>query len=205
MKRWLLLLLLIPVAGMGLQACAPKYQDEPDCGFVQNVYGERISWQSNVPVTLYIHSSFPSQFYPALENAIRNWETTMGRPLFRIGAYGITSSGPRQDGHNVIYWMNTWEANKASEQARTSVYWVQDEIKEADIRINDKNFNFYLDAPMLASPNVHLESLLIHELGHVLGLKHKDDSYSVMATYLASLTPRTQIGSEDRTNLSCEY
>jgi len=186
------------------EACGPKKTEEADCGFVQNVYGERISWKDTAPVGLYIHESFPAAMLPGLQKAMAHWEQVLGRPAFRIIQTGYQSTSPRQDGVNVIYWLNTWEADKATEQARTSVYWVGDQIREADVRINDKNFNLYLDTPK--SPmDVHLESLLLHELGHVLGLKHKDDSSSVMGTYLASSTTRVQVSPADRENLKCEY
>ena len=67
-----------------------------------------------------------------------------------------------------------------------------------------KNFDFYLEGNAPGS-SVHLESLLLHELGHVLGLKHRDDSGSVMATYLASSTQRTTIAKVDMQDLKCEY
>jgi hypothetical protein len=197
------LLLLLPLLWL-LASCGTKREAQPDCGFVQNVYGERISWKDSAAIPLYIHDSFPTNMLPALQKAMSRWDQVMGRTVFKIAQTGYQSGGPVQDGVNVVYWMKTWEAPKSSEQARTSVYWVGDQIKEADIRINNKNFNFYLDNPP-AGTNVHLESLLIHELGHVLGLKHKDEGASVMATYLASQTKRTVIGSTDLQDIKCEY
>lgn len=206
MNKWIKAVVVLPVLALGLQACGPKYKSEESCGFVQNVYGERISWKAEVPVELYIHESVPTSMYVGIEKAIQKWEETAGRPLFKIRGYGITGQlNPRQDGVNMIYWMSNWEANKTSEQARTSVYWVGDQIRETDIRINSKNFNFYIDQPVSATNSVHFESLLVHELGHVLGLKHKDDSDSVMATYLASNTTRDEVTGSDELNLKCEY
>lgn len=203
--KWLWSLLVLPVMGIGLQACGPKPKDQPDCGFLQNVYGERISWKTNAPIELYLHESVPPEMYPAIEAAIQTWEQSAGRPMFRIAGYRLPGAlAPKQDGVNVIYWMNTWEAEKASEQARTSVYWVGDQIREADIRVNDKNFNFYLSTPVNYS-DVHLQSLLVHELGHVIGLRHKDDTPSVMQTYLASQTMRVSLSDGDKENLKCEY
>lgn len=201
--RLQLLTLLLPIL-LAFQACGPKKGDEADCGFVQNVYGERISWKDSAPVGLYVHEGFPPSMLPALQRAISHWDQVLGRPSFRILQTGYQSSSPRQDGVNVIYWMNTWEPEKSTEQARTSVYWIGDQIREADVRINDKNFNLYLNTPTSPS-DVHLESLLLHELGHVLGLKHKDDNGSVMGTYLASSTVRTAISQADKENIKCEY
>jgi hypothetical protein len=187
-----------------LAGCGPRYKDQPDCGFVQNVYGERISWKDVGAIGLHIHESFPAEMRPALNKAMDQWSQAIGRPAFRIIQTNYQSKGPAQDGVNVVYWLKTWEAEKFTEQARTTIYWVGDRIREADIRINDKNFDFYLETPSKYE-DVHLESLLIHELGHVLGLRHKDSGESVMSTYLASRTSRTEISVIDQENLRCEY
>jgi hypothetical protein len=198
------LALLLPLFCLLLVNCGTKREAQPDCGFVQNVYGERISWKDSAAIPLYIHESFPAAMLPALQKAMARWDLVLGRTAFRIAQTGYQSSSPAQDGVNVMYWLKTWEANKTTEQARTSVYWVGDQIKEADIRINSKNFNFYLDTAT-AGNSVHLESLLVHELGHVLGLKHRDEAGSVMATYLAAQTQRTNISKVDVQDLKCEY
>lgn len=219
MQKLLWSLAFLPFVLFGLQACGPRYIEQPDCGFLQNVYGERISWKNNAPVPLYVHSSVPSQYYAAIQSAISKWEGSSGRPLFRIAGWGVQGPlEPRQDGMNVIYWMNTWEAEKSNEQGRTSVYWVGDQIREADIRINAvraepsgayTGFSFYLDQPSGPySREVHFESLMIHELGHVLGLKHQDQESSVMGTYLAANTIRPSDGripTADLEALKCEY
>jgi hypothetical protein len=199
-----LLIACFSFASAFLTGCGVKREAESDCGFVQNVYGERISWKTNAPIPLMIHSSFPANMLPGLQAAMKAWEISLGRPVFQIVQTQYQSSGPQQDGVNVIYWLNQWEAQKSTEQARTSVYWVGDQIKEADIRINNKNFRFYIGSQGKAG-EVHFESLMIHELGHVFGLKHKDDGNSVMGPFLASQTARTNIASGDLNNLRCEY
>lgn len=194
---------LVVVLGFMLQACSPKSQDE--CGFVQNVYGERISWKADVPVVMHLHKNFPEGFVEAAKNAAETWNRTVGRQVIQISPERYT--GPEQtqkDNVNVIYFYSTWEADRTTEQARTSVYWVGDQIKEADIRINDKDFNFYWQKSN-KSDEINIEALLIHEMGHVLGLKHKDLGNSVMATYLASNTNRVDLAETDKDSLKCEY
>lgn len=202
LRGFILLSVIIPM--LILNACGTKQQAQDDCGFVQNVYGQRISWKTEAPISLYVHESFPDNMLPALQAAMDNWAKVLGRPVFRIVQTKYQSLGPAQDGVSVIYWMDTWEEKKATEQARTSVYWQGDQITEADIRINHKNFQFFTQLPGKLG-EVHLESLLIHELGHVFGLKHKDDSGSVMGTYLASQTVRTKVAAADLKDLKCEY
>ncbi len=190
---------------LGLIACAPTPKAEEPCNFVQNVYGQRISWKDQVPIPLLVHADFPKQYLPAIERAIKVWETAAGHRLFTIvnTAYRDKAS-PVKDGKSVIYWLKTWEAEKPSEQARTSIYWVGDQIREADLRVNAKNFSYYIDAPQKGQ-DVHLESLLIHELGHVLGLKHNDGGESVMATYLAVQIKRDALATADKDAMKCEY
>lgn len=203
---WKLLMPTIALAiGLGLQACAPKPNAEEPCNFVQNVYGERISWKTSAPIKLSLHSAFPEKFVPALQQAVYEWELATGRRLFEILPTRISGPiQPRQDGVSVIYWMTSWEADRSTEQGRTSIYWVGDQITEADMRINDKDFNYFIESPQ-SNRDVHLASLLVHELGHVLGLKHNDGEESVMATYLRSNTVREAVALADSSALRCEY
>lgn len=199
---------------LALSACAPhkflssfgpEYSSQEACGFVQNVYGERISWKGELPIRISIHESVPSEFYPSVEEALKAWEIAAGRPLFEVVAWGVRGpTQPRQDGQNIIYWMDEWEEGRDQEQGRTSVYWLGDQIREADIRINARDFQFYVSIPQRAR-DVHMGSLLIHELGHVLGLKHEDKSDSVMSTYLASNTVRSDLTPADLHSVRCEY
>lgn len=189
-------------AGLSIQACAPKSQD--DCGFLQNAYGERISWKGNIPITMHVHASVPPQYHAAIQAAADMWEKNAGRKLFDIVTQPRTGPiNPIKDGSNVIYMMNTWEGDRSSEQGRTSVYWVGDQLKEADIRINSQ-FNFYWNQAPTGNA-VNMEALVLHEMGHVLGLKHKDQGGSVMATYLASGSDRVNLAETDSSSLQCEY
>lgn len=205
-KNWLYKLSALGVFLLLLNGCGPaKKQPQADCGFVQNIYGERISWKSQAPIPLYVDQSFPDEMLPALEAALDSWAIVFGRPLFEIkGTHFQGGSGAQRDSFNVIYWKMNWDSSRPDEQARTSVVWQGDRIVDADIAINNLNFKYYLgDVGPLGA--IHLESLLIHELGHVLGLKHKDNGQSVMATYLKPLTLRDTVSDQDSQNLKCEY
>ena len=188
-----------------LQACQPKYKAEASCGFIQNAYGERVAIH-DLPLHLSLHSSYPEIYRPVFIIAMQEWETRLNRPLFILeDPRDEGPLDPRRDSKNVIYWMDTWEADKSTEQARTSVYWEGDAIREADMRINAHDFTFYEETPKGEKNEVHLKSLLIHELGHVLGLAHRNDTASVMQPYLADDTSRPQLASIDVQSASCEY
>lgn len=208
MKKWWILA-AAAAALIGLQACAPKAQDE--CGFVQNVYGERISWKTQYPVVMKIHSSVPDDYVGAIKSAAATWNEAAGKTLIQIDDGKTDGTAVARDHVNVISFSSSWESDKLSEQAKTSVHWVGDQIQEADIKVNASASNggqalysFY----WAGTPNGHgvnIEALVLHEMGHVLGLKHRDSGGSVMATYLASNADRVNLAKVDKDSLMCEY
>ena len=187
------------------QACAEKPQPEESCNFVQNSLKQRVSWENDVPVVFYIHRSVPGPFFGAIEQAIEEWNIKAGRELIKIGGWTNSGEKPEKDGANIVYWLNSWEKDRPFEQARTTIYWSEDRIYEADIRVNSKNFNFFwVEDPIVG--HVDVQSLLLHEFGHALGLAHAPNTQeSVMVTTLASATLRREAQSVDLSSLSCEY
>lgn len=204
--------LIVPLilwTGVLMQACGPQFKKQTSCNFMQNVYGERISWKRDVPVVLDLHTSFPESAIAPLKAAMDTWEQAAGRRLFQIGNKGVSDiSKPRQDGRSLVYWMSSWEAGRLDEQGRTVVYWIGDQIKEADLLINQSsqsNFKFYWSQEGQESGKVELESLFLHELGHVLGLKHNESGSSVMDPKLRRGQIRSDLAGEDVDSLFCEY
>lgn len=202
MHRKLVAFTLLLSALLGLNACGLNSRPEESCNFVQNSSAQRVSWGDQTPVTLYVDRSVPAEFFGAVEQAVEQWNLVRGRGLIKIGGWINSSSGPARDGANVIYWMNTWEADRPFEQARTTVYWAGERIYEADIRVNAKNFKY---ATGKVAGTVDIVSLLVHEIGHVLGLTHIESEGSVMATSLASATERRVPTFDDVNSLKCEY
>lgn len=200
-RRWALILLSFIV----LASCGRKLEPEEGCNFVQNSQLQRVSWKGQFPIEIYIHESVPEAYFAAIKGAMAQWEYKLNRPVFKlVGVTGGDNDGGQKDGRSVIYYMNNWELDQAREQARTTIYWVGDVINEADMRLNASNFSFF-SGDMPESNKVDMESLIVHELGHVLGLQHNDVVPSVMATTLASATFRRSPKPADVASLQCEY
>lgn len=208
MKARLAVLLSIAVLGALLtQACSRPLNPQDSCNFVQNPELQRVSWNKRLPVKLYIHESVPREAYPAIDRAIREYNLRLGNggEIFRIVARGVSGDlNPRKDGYSIMYWFNTWDPAKKSEQARTTIYWTGTEIFEADIRVNAADFKYYYGENTNFS-EVDLTSLLVHELGHALGLGHTVTSGSVMNFTLDEGQNRRKLGESDLANLRCEY
>lgn len=177
---------------------------ESDCGFVQNSFGQRVSWKQSLPVKVYIDPSFPSEYDKVLIAAGKRWDEVLGRTLFLFERAGQTSS-PAKDNRNVLYWMNPWSGVDQKLQGVSSLSWRNNQLIEADIKVDAQYYSFFVTAPA-STRDIHLESLLVHELGHVLGLKHMArKTSSVMLEVLDFLMVRETPTSEDQANLKCEY
>lgn len=194
---------------MFLASCSPpaaEIKEQASCGFVQNVYGQRISWKGQIPIRLLVDPSVPSQYMPALQSAVQTWNRGARKEVIRLEYASNALPLVKGDGLNVLTFSSQWEEGRSSEQGRTTLSWVGDQIKDADIRINAKDFVFYA-GPLVSDRRdaVNLEALILHELGHLLGLKHADSTTSVMATYLPAQTDRVELTTSEVESLGCEY
>jgi hypothetical protein len=178
---------------------------EDSCGFVQNSYGARVSWKHNIPVVISVDSQFAAEFYSAAVSAADVWNSSVGKKLLVIEKMPADASpNPAQDMMSGLYWRKSWSKDKSTQQAITTIFFKTNSISEADIKINAENFVFYLENPN-SLRDIHMESLLIHEFGHVLGLKHVSVAGSVMWATLPATTQRKIIPESDLQSMKCEY
>ena len=273
-KQYFISACLIGCFTLFLTSCATH--QEASCGFVTNDSEHRLSWNHNLPVTLWLHPNVPNEYRHAFHTGADVWEERFdGTDFFNIQELPETSSViPRRDNRSIIYWDDQWDGSrdKETEQAKTTIYWMGSQIIDSDIRFNAQDYGYYTDADILGdednifvknksqhlnkyasassfniinnimtfiqskfvkiniashasnissfytklrsiyingveqkSYNIHLESLVIHELGHVLGLDHNNHEESVMQERLSAQTERDQIGESDYKSIACEY
>lgn len=183
-------------------------ESETDCGFIQNAYGQRVSWKSKIPIKLKLHTNFPAEHESVLREATQHWNEAAGMTLFVLERAEniIKDYNPTPDQHNAVVWHLKWpEALNKKFQGLTSLNWRENQLYEADVAINNETFNFFTGSAPTTLADVHLKSLLVHELGHVLGLKHRSTVPSVMWAVLNGGSVRDTLTDADRATLKCEY
>jgi hypothetical protein len=156
----------------------------------------RDGW-TTLPVPSLFSTQMKEDQYVHLDAAMRKWEWAVGRRLFeRKGGTAKTgddfidlysSLGDNLNGH---YLDENWGKTAKGPQVLATTIWSYDgsnvKISTADIRFNQE---YYLigDSFKLKAPEdkevVDMQSLALHELGHLLGLAHVDasvDEFSIM-------------------------
>lgn len=175
------------------------------CNFVQNSQGLRVSWKSSTPVNFIISPSVPPEYDATIQKAVDIWNTYLNTGIVTAHRDNGITNGPGNDKYNMIYWVTDWPAELSQEQARTAINWDVSKLRDADIKLNAKHYTFFKVGDTNTSGKVSLLSLLIHEMGHGLGLKHIGDTASVMQTHLGSGISRDVPGKIDTDSLGCEY
>lgn len=195
--------LFILTACSGYKNAGTNEASLPSCnGFALNSFGQQLYWQPKFPIKIAINESVPDSYRGAIDRALKHWNDAANFEIFILESNINRSTDPKEDGSNVIYWRLNWDKVKSDLQASTNLYWTNQETREADILLNAQNFKI-TDNPK--EDEIDLESLLVHELGHILGLGHVDSKDSVMISKLAFGEKRRQPFESDLKNLSCRY
>ncbi len=174
-----------------------------NCHYVRNTVGQIVSWKSLVPVRFYISKQIPEVWHEPIREAAQSWKTISGRQLIELDITSLDSVTSANDRKNIIYWTDSGTLFQY-QQAQTLTRWMKNQILDADIIINARDFNFYAENPE-AYNLIHFKSLLIHEFGHALGLKHTEQNISVMYPELGFLQVRSSLAVADVTSVKCEY
>ena len=125
-----------------------------------------------------------------LSQAMKIWEAAVGMPLFEVSGLHEGHSGDGfqdlysslSDGVNGHYLDQNWGKTKKPQYVLATTIWngpASGVISTADIRFNAENYIIGDSLRLRATESkevVDMQSLALHELGHLLGLAHVSES-----------------------------
>lgn len=171
--------------------------------YMENPFEMEISRPAykQLPITLEIDDSVPSEAYRSISLAANNWNNLFNGVTFFVLKRGQGRRAPIIDGSSRIHWITQdWEFLKRfiamTRWSNAGGYRV-----ESDVYINGESYQFALSN---SPPNTYdLTSLLIHEFGHVLGLQHS--SHTVMDEIFRISDTFQFIDNRTRKKVACLY
>lgn len=130
---------------------------------MSNVYGDTFIWE-NYPIILKIKKEFPNDKKEILVREINNLNKIMKMEIFKIENSKITEKD------NIVSWNNL--VFRKGEQARTAISFKGNVYKKVNLYFNEAELK-----------SIDFSSLVRHELGHAIGLKHQESG--LMSEYLS--------------------
>lgn len=167
-----------------------KARSTLDNGFNKNVYGESIRY-CEVPLKIST-TGLDERTIASVIYAISEWNNKFGKILF------AATTDTKNSVINVFNWDRSIKY-----QAITSARWADSCIYQVNVYVNNRDFTYYRTGERQSGYN--LDALMLHELGHTLGLVDNDIPTSVMYRYLAIQENRTKASEYDLTNLRSVY
>ncbi len=167
---------------------------------------DAIRWPNNAPMSYYINldSNRPEGVLAdamavEIASAFKTWEDVASSTVaFTYGGDGYRDGKDHVDGYNDIVWGQPSDFPSSGTLGLTSLTWVGDSFVEADVMLNPVH-----DWSTDGIDDFDLQTVVLHEIGHFLGLGHTGNGEAVM--YVSYNGIRRELGQEDVEDISALY
>ena len=149
--------------------------------------------RTSLPVLTYISTNIPNELRSAIYRAAETINKSVGKNLVQLTETTYT--------RNYIEIMPIFDGTK-DQEAYTHIRSADGGIIDASIRVNNK-YPYYNNRSKPGA--INFEALILHELGHFLGLPHSEDIESAMYPELGANEDRIILTEDDITTLKCKY
>jgi hypothetical protein len=145
-------------------------------------------------------------FLAAIRRAANTWTYVEEADISLVYEGQASSTRPGFNGANEILFVDEGTDDGAGSSlplATTLVFYMNGTIVEADIKVNDAYVWSAAGSPPAAAYD--LQSLLLHEMGHLLGLGHDEGEQAAMFDSIAPGTTKRGLGENDRQGVAAVY
>ncbi len=174
-------------------------------------------WSTSVfPVDLKVGNTFASDEVTAIDDMAVEWsdavenKMTFFQSVTSTTNKEYTNTNNYNDGEQGVYQLNTWPSDfPTTALAVTQLFAIPNSnggyrITHADILINEEFYNFTTNPSDFGNYDFH--TVVLHELGHFLGLGHESFSVdSVMQPSVSKLDANRVTTDADRGNIAALY
>jgi hypothetical protein len=142
----------------------------------------------------------------AVQACFDQWQSVPGSSLKFEFAGFVSPNGidVRRDNTNVVFWakqstvVDGGAMNISGLRAWTSVQFANDgSILEADIVLNGMQYQWFTDFNDTVSQAQFIESVLLHEVGHLIGLDHAVAGGATLAIGASGVSPEAGLSEDE--------
>jgi len=179
-------------------------------GSLVDAHTEKASrWaKADLPIVMRISDQVSEERYEAAVKAATKWNEALGETVILVEKRGedtqfVNSGDSNLDLESGIYHLKKWFSNANKEMlAAAATIKSNGRIVRGDIHLNEEVFLFATNGDL---NSYDYESVLLHEMGHFLGLPHNDNQESVMYRRMWAGEQKRFLSEFDITNIRRLY